>query len=523
MARRIARVKRRHADRPRVPPPPGSVGRGATGLLIGRTVSAIAGWTGTVVIARQLSPSDWGGYSFIFGLLGIIGLVVDLQVGRIVLREVLDAGDDAGRVVGSYTMLRLLIGLVAYIAAVAIVIAGGYEREIVLGTLVAGFGFLLIAPANGLAIWFEARIWLRPSAVATILGAITQLGFTLLVAMASGSNLVMFAAASTVGQLVVFGWRVRAVFAYHLSVHPNLDPGRWWAWLREAIPLAIGFGLVTIYYKLDIVMLSKLDTLEAVGQYSIGYKFADLASYVPLALLTPLLALMVAAWPHDTQSLRSHFRQAFVLLFVAATALTVGFACIAQPAVELLYGTRYAPAVDAARYLVAGAAIQFFSYLCFTTLVSVGRNRPYALAGLAGVVINATLNFVLIPRYSFNGSAVATVITEVIVSGVLLTALTRTRGIVTIPVGVILRTALAGAAMAGVYVALVPFVPWPAAALVAAATFLALLHLLGADGPGGLRTLVRNARFDSSAVQPGARPPPDPDSIHWKADDFIPR
>ena len=458
------------------------------------------------MIARQLSPSDWGGYSFIFGLLGIIGLVVDLQVGRVVLREVLDAGHDAGRVVGSYTILRLIIGLLAYVAAIVIVIGGGYDRSVVLGTVVAGFGFLLIAPANGLAIWFEARVWLRPSAVATVLGAITQLGFTLLVASASGENLVLFAAASTIGQFVVLGWRIRAVFAYHLSVHLNLDPRRWGVWLRESIPLAIGFGLVTLYYKLDIVMLSRLDTLESVGQYSIGYKFADLTSYVPLALLTPLLALMVAAWPHDTTSLRSHFRQAFVLLFVAATGLSVGFACIAQPVVELLYGSRYAPSVDAARYLVAGAALQFFSYLCFTTLVSVGRNRPYALAGLAGVVVNAGLNVVLIPRYSFNGSAVATVITEVIVFAILLAALTRTPGIVTIPAGVILRTAVAGAAMAGVYVALVPWVPWPVAAGVAGATFLALLHLLGADGPGGLRTLVRNARFDSSAVDPGSPP-----------------
>jgi O-antigen/teichoic acid export membrane protein len=490
-----------------VPPPAGSVGRGATGLLIGRVVSAIAGWTGTVLIVRELSPSDWGGYSFIFGLLGIIGLVVDLQVGRVVLREVLDAGDDAGRVVGSYVVFRLLIGAIAYVAAIAIVAGGGYSRTVVIGTIVAGFGFILIAPANGLTIWFEARLWLRPSAVATILGAITQLGLVLLVASSSRGSLVLFAAASTIGQLVVFGWRIRSVFAYHLTVHPNLDLRRWWAWLRESIPLAIGFGLVTLYYKLDIVMLSKLDTLESVGQYSIGYKFADLASYVPFALLTPLLTLMISAWPHDIPSLRNHFRKAFVLLFVAATGLSIGFACIAQPAIELLYGSRYAPSVDAARYLVAGASLQFFSYLCFTTLVSVGRNRPYALAGIAGVAINAGLNFVLIPRYSFNGSAVATVITEVIVFGILLAALTRTTGIVTIPVAVIARTAVAGAGMGGAYLALVQWVPWPAAALAAGTVFFAVLHLLGADGPGGLRALVRNARFDTSVVEPGDQPP----------------
>ena len=113
----------------------------------------------------------------------------------------------------------------------------------------------------------------------------------------------------------------------------------------------------------------------------------------------------------------------------------------------------------------------------------------------------------LIPRYSFNGSAVATVITEIIVSGVLLASLSRTPGIVTIPVGVIVRTAIAGAALAAVYIGLVQLVPWPVAAGVAGAAFLALLHLLGADGPGGLRALVQNARFDSSAVEPGSRAP----------------
>jgi O-antigen/teichoic acid export membrane protein len=496
-------VRLRRADRPRVPPPPGSVGRGATGLLVGRVISAIAGWAGTVVIARELSPTDWGGYSFILGLIGIIGLVVDLQVGRVVLREVLDAGNDAGRVVGSYVIFRLFIGIIAYVAAVAIVLVGGYSSTIVLGTVVAGFGFLLIAPANGLEIWFEARLWLRPAAVSWVVLAIVQLGFVLLVAAASEGTLVLFAAASTAGQLGVFLWRVWTVFAYHLSVRLNFDPRRWSAWLRESIPLAIGFGLITLYYKLDIVMLGQLDTLESVGQYSIGYKFADLASFVPFALLTPVLPLMVAVWPHDTASLRSHFRQAFVLLLVIGTPVSVGFACVAQPVIDLFFGPRYAPSVDAARYLVAGVCVQFFSYLFFATLVAVGRNRPYALAGLAGLVLNAGLNLLLIPRYSFNGSAVATVVTEVLVSGILLVSLSRTAGIVTIPSRVIALTLVASAVMAAVYIALAQWVPWPVAGLVAGGVFLALLHLLGADGPGGLRGLIRNARFDTSVVDPG--------------------
>jgi hypothetical protein len=58
-----------------------------------------------------------------------------------------------------------------------------------------------------------------------------------------------------------------------------------------------------------------------------------------------------------------------------------------------------------------------------------------------------------------------------------------------------------------VYVVLVRWAPWPVAALVAVTTFLALLHVLRVDGPGGLRALIRNARFDSSVLELGGQSP----------------
>jgi hypothetical protein len=97
------------------------------------------------------------------------------------------------------------------------------------------------------------------------------------------------------------------------------------------------------------------------------------------------------------------------------------------------------------------------------------------------------------------------VITEACVFAILLVSLSRTAGIVTIPFAVIVRALVAGAGMAGVYIVLAQWVPWPGAALVAGAVFITLLHLLGADGPGGLRSLLRNARFDTSVVEPEMR------------------
>lgn len=496
----------RDADEPR-PTPRYSVGGGASLLLASRLVVAAAGWAGSVVIARQLSTGAWGAYSFIFGLLGIIGLLVDLQVGRIVLRQILDAGEGAGRVVGSYVTFRFVVAVVAYATAAIFVVTGGYPPEVVRGTLVAGLAFLFAATGNGVTIWFNVRLWFRPGAVAAVLAAATQLALVFSLATGDAGTVVTFAGVAVVGDAVILGWRMWALHRYGLRVRMTFDPPMWWTWMRESIPLAIGFGLVTLYYKVDIVMLGQLDTLTSVGQYGIGYKFADVVSFVPEALMTPVMTLMVSAWPHDRAAIRRHFRQSFLLLFIAAVAVSVGFALAAGSAIEALYGARYAPSADAARFLVAGATLQFFSYLCFITLISVGRNIPYTVAGIVGLVLNVAFNLVLIPPYSFNGSAVATVLTEVIVLGLLLVLTARAADVVSVPWAAMARTGVAGAAMAGAYLLAVQLVPWAGAAAVGGLAFLGVLHLLGAEGPGGLPALWRSARFEQD-VPPAAAPPP---------------
>ena len=52
---------------------------------------AALGWVGTVIIVRQLSEAEWGRFSFIVSLLGIIGFIADLKLSRIVLRDVIGA------------------------------------------------------------------------------------------------------------------------------------------------------------------------------------------------------------------------------------------------------------------------------------------------------------------------------------------------------------------------------------------------------------------------------------------------
>ncbi len=486
--------------------------RGAGVLVAGRYAVAVLAWTGTVVIIRQLSPEDWGNYSLIFSVLGIIGLISDLTLSRIVLSSVLraddEAGDEADDVIGSYVTLRLLIGVVSYAVAMAVVIPF-YPPVVIYGAAIAGLNLIVLSGAFGLLLLFEARYWLRSVAGGQLLGAVAQFAVTIAIAVAGLSSILFFAWAAVLNGIVLILWLLWVVHRV-ARIRLRVDLGWWWEWAKEAAPLALGSALATIYFRIDIVMLSLLKNATAVGTYSVGYKFSDLLGAIPVAVVTPAMTMMVSSWPGNRPLFRRTFRHACILLAVVAVGGGVGFAVYAEPLIRGLYGSKYVPATDAARLLVAGQALHFFTMLSFITLVSAGRNRLYPVAMLIGVALNVGINLVVIPLYSYNGSAWATVITEAAALVILALGVARIPGLRPLPVAPIGKCIGAGGLTAAVALALSGQVPWPVGGVVAGCVYLAALHLLRVDGPGGLLVLAREGRIVAPA--PSLGPPLDPDA-----------
>jgi O-antigen/teichoic acid export membrane protein len=491
----------------RVPKASGSVLGGAGVMLASRLTVAVFGWIGTILIARNLSERDWGAYSFIFSLVGIVGLVADLQISRIVMVELIEVGDDRQRlqtVVGRYVALRFALALVSYVIAVLIVIVGGYPQEVVVGTLVAGLSFFMASTLWALITVCPIRLWMRPVAIALVLGQFVQLLVTIVLYATHNGTIVRYAVPAVLYDFVAMVFVLVAVRPI-VRVRPNINLARWWAWIKAALPLALGSSLATVYFRIDTVMLSKLgggsaaERLTAVGRYQYGYKFSDILAFVASSLLGVVLPLLVRAWPDHVPDFHKVFRQSFLLLTIAGVFSAVAFAVVAEEALVSLFQAPTSAALPA-RVLVLGQALNFFSQLCAITLIASGRHRIYPWATFAGVVTNVGLNFVLIPHFSATGAGIATVITEVVVIAVMAAVVVRIRGVRPFPWRGAVVVAISGVLLGVTIAALQQVIPWPIALLGGFPVYIAALHLMRIDGPGGLRKLVHDSRVDLSTT-----------------------
>lgn len=465
-------------------------------LFVSRLIVAALGWVGTILIVRSLSRSEWGAFSLIFNVLGLLGLVADFQTSRIVVREVLEAGDDLDSLVGSFVAFRVALGGAMYVIAIAFVVIGGYGHLIVEGVILGGLSFFISTAAWALITVCQARLWLRTIAVSMVVGQTVQLVLIVGLFVGHSHSLLQFVVPFVIFDVVTLVWMILAVKKV-VRVRPHIQLDRWWHWMKDAAPLAVGSTLGTAYFRIDGIMLSKLDNVPAVGVYQIGYKFSDVLAFMAPALLGAVLPQLIRAWPSHFADFRRTFRQAFIVFFAFGTFATVTFAVLCGPTIATLYGSDYAGAARPARLLVIGQGLNLFTQLAFVTLVAAHRRKLYPIATFAGLVVNVTLNFVLIPRYSATGAGISTIITEVVVLAILGYAV-RDLPIRPLPWRSIAVIATSGCVLLLALFAIRAVAPWEVALLAALVLYPGMLHVLRIDGPGGLVAFARSSRFTAS-------------------------
>jgi O-antigen/teichoic acid export membrane protein len=455
-------------------------------LLASRLLVAAMGWAGTLLIVRSLSRTSWGQFSFVFSTLALLYIVTNAVGPRVAIGGLLERADREA-FAGSYAILRALLGVLGYGIAVGFVVVAGYPPVVVKAMLIAGAIIIVSSTSGSYVIVFQVHQDMRQPAIAQVLGQVAQLALTVLLVL-DGAGILPLVTPAVLCELVILAWTLRAVRKL-LSVRYRILWSTWGALARSAVPVALGQGFFAIYASIDTVLLSKLQDFQAVGVYSVAYKFANVVTMVPIALSTAVLGGLVSSWPDDPERFWGAIRRSIGTLYLLGAAITAEFAIFARPVVELLYGD-YAAASVPSVVVVAASCLGFFSMLMTTALTAQGRMRPFVLIGAFGLVTNVAANLLVIPRWSYTGAAWVTLGTEAAVVACLTLFFLHGRLTHVLPGRQLARSTAAAATGLGVGLALRPVVPWPVALLVSGIVLLVSLHLMRAPGPRGLPSLL---------------------------------
>lgn len=190
---------------------------------------------------------------------------------------------------------------------------------------------------------------------------------------------------------------------------------------RSAAPLGLGVLLSALYFRIDVYFVEHWRGLDAVAAYNAVYRIVDAVRLVPAAVLAVTFPTLVRATDRATVA-------RLVMYLGAAGAAIALIAGLAAPAIVTgVYGAGYADAAPVLQVLALSVPLFFLNYALTHQVIGWDGQRAYLGVAAAALVANLAANAALVPRYGTTGAAMATGITELVVTAGCLRALAESR------------------------------------------------------------------------------------------------
>lgn len=187
--------------------------------------------------------------------------------------------------------------------------------------------------------------------------------------------------------------------------------------LKKSYPYALLVLLMSFHFRVDSVMIERLlpnGNFHA-GIYAQAFRLLDVSTMVPFlfaSLLLPIFSRMLKQGEQITSLLGFSVR----LLFAASIVFSLVCIVYRDSIMELLYVNHTAESSAIFATLMVCFVFVSISYIFGTLLTANGSLYILNIIALVGVVVNVVLNVVLIPRHFALGAAVASLITQALVS-----------------------------------------------------------------------------------------------------------
>lgn len=388
------------------------IARNIASRLAAKSAGYAMGFAGSVLLVRYLGVERLGQYQYVSTFASLVGFVASIGLPVVLTREAARDRASAGRLLGNVLVLQY--GL-SFLAFVVVALSGALlnPADVALPIAIIGIGIGLSAVGAPYTAMLSAFEKMHVSSAIDIVAAVLRFAL-ILAAIQLRLDVAGLVAILLVSTLVVLVLTKTGSDRYCVRADRSYDP----AVLKRLMAATVPFGLMIlfagVYYRIDILMLAKMQGDAAVGLYSVAYKLIDVLMITGASItgvLYPRMAAHAAGSPGALQRLveRSH-RYMTALGIPAALVVTTAAPWI----VELLFGREFAAAGPVLRILVWATALTFMYMPLVHALNATGREWHWIGVLVVNSIVNVTLNLVLIPAYGIQGAAVSTVVCELI-------------------------------------------------------------------------------------------------------------
>ena len=361
-----------------------------------------------IYVARYLGPERFGLLSYSLSFVWLFSSLSSFGLDDILVRELVKRPKQRKNLLGTVFWLKVCGAVVMGIAIAAALHFKTEDEQTYWMIALITFGFLFQS-TNVVDFYFQSQVQskftVRAQAIQLLLTSILKIYLVF-----SQAELIWFAFALMLDQvlvailfLLIYDWKIEwfPFLSFSWSQAKKL--------MRDAWPLIFSGMVVSVYMKIDQVMLKEMLDAEAVGIYAAAVKLCEAWYFVPIVVTASLFPAIISS-KKSAVLYQQRMQKLYDLMVWGSITVAIPTTFLADWVIVVFYGPEFLASTTVLRIYIWAGVFTFLGVASFKWLVTENLQR-YSFYVLAiGAIINIGSNLLLVPIYGINGAAVATFI-----------------------------------------------------------------------------------------------------------------
>lgn len=380
--------------------------------LISQVINMFAGVVSSIIVTRHLGKYYYGIYSYGHAYAAISFSVATIGLENILVSRLSGTDKlDTDEYFGTSFLIKFIADIIVFIffligyfvffrseqtnyAVVIFIIP-------VLFQCIECFRYLYIARYKVKEYLVFQNISVFVGLILRIVGVIFDLGVNYFV--------VIFAIQSILGHAAAF---IAYLLNHYNDVSLRISKNKAYEILMTCAPLALASVALTIYNRVDQLMVTEICGYEDNGVYSVAVTLCEYWYFIPNLITVTLLPNLTRAH-RDSLNHYSDMLQKILDILVGISYVMIFLVLLGgKYVVNIVYGNEYQDAATIMTlYIISGVFVSLGYGRGLTCTIS-GKTALTMWCTLLGTIVNVILNCMLIPYSRAYGAAIATIVAQ---------------------------------------------------------------------------------------------------------------
>jgi O-antigen/teichoic acid export membrane protein len=383
--------------------------------MIDKVLRLFLGLFISVWVARYLGPESFGLLSFGISFVAIFTTFGKLGLNNIIVRNIIKNPEEKNIIIGTSFVLMFFGSLLLILLVFIFLLftkTNNYEKLVV---LIISFSQLFIA-FDAFDSFFQSQVKGKYTGLSGLASLIAS-SISRIIFIQLKFSVVWFAIAVVIehlfkGVFLLFFYLKQSLTTKKLRF--KLDVAK--KLLKDSWPLIFSGLAVSLYMKIDQIMVKELIGNEAVGYYSVAVRLSEVWLFITVAINQSLFPAVIKAKKTSKALYHSRLQNLYQLLLIISISISILVFLFSGHIINILFGHDYLESVNILKIYVWSTIFVFLNNGSWSWYLCENLQHLAAIRLIIGALVNIVLNYFLIKFYGLEGAAIATLVSYSIAS-----------------------------------------------------------------------------------------------------------